>query len=217
MSNGTNRTPIPRELRDAVLARDGHACRYCGRRAAHLSIDHVYPVARGGETTLDNLVAACDQCNSRKNAAIGRWPMPLDWQQRETALLARITELEMLQAGTAFRQPDPAIDLAFVRLAVHRGLYLFVAASEQRPAQRMHWACVTGTQVLVGDGADRALIQLMTRYSSATLTVMLDDMHYNTVADIRRYYKIVLSRRRRTARATQTQSHLESFEADQVA
>ena len=71
--------------------------------------------------------------------------------------------------------------------------------------------------VLVGDGADRALIQLMTRYSSATLTVMLDDMHYNTVADIRRYYKIVLSRRRRTARATQTQSHLESFEADQVA
>ena len=39
----------------------------------------------------------------------------------------------------------------------------------------------------------------------------------DTVADIRRYYKIVLSRRRRTARATQTQSHLESFEADQVA
>jgi len=59
MDNGiVKRLSIPRELRDAVLARDGHACRYCGA-TDNLTIDHVYLVARGGETTLDNLVAAC--------------------------------------------------------------------------------------------------------------------------------------------------------------
>lgn len=215
MSN--TRTPIPRELRDAVLTRDDHTCRYCGRRPQHLSIDHVYPVARGGETTLDNLVAACDQCNSRKAAAVGRWPRPLDWQQREADLLARITELELQQAGTAFRQPDPAINLVFLRLPTNRGLYLFVSASESRPAHLMTWSCVPGAQVLVADGADGPLRELMTRHSNETLAAMLDGVHSQIVSAIRRHYDIVLSRRRRTSRAAQSESHPDSFEADQVA
>lgn len=213
----TLRVPISRELRDAVLARDGHACRYCGRRAAHLSIDHVYPVARGGETTLDNLVAACDQCNSRKHATVGRWPMPLDWQQREAALVARIAELELRQAGTAFRQPDPAIDLVFLRLPTNRGLYLFVTASESRPAHLMNWSTVVGAQVIVADGADQPLISLMTRHSNEALAAMLDGIPSQIVAAIRLHYGIVLNRRRARPAPAQMQSHLDSFEADQVA
>lgn len=115
-----NAFPSSRALREQVLARDGNTCRYCGRPSAHLSIDDVYPVARGGETTLDNLVAACDQCNSRKAAGVGRWPRPLDWHEREAELLACIVQLKMQQAGTAFRQPDPAVDLVFLKSAVPR-------------------------------------------------------------------------------------------------
>lgn len=51
-----------------VLARDDHLCQYCGRRfPTHLlSIDHVVPRSRGGETTWENVVCACIACNVKK-------------------------------------------------------------------------------------------------------------------------------------------------------
>ncbi len=56
-----------------VLARDGHLCQYCGRHLpVHLlSIDHVVPRSRGGETTWENVVCACLSCNVKKG---GRTP-----------------------------------------------------------------------------------------------------------------------------------------------
>lgn len=51
-----------------VLARDSHLCQYCGRHfPSHLlSIDHVMPRSRGGETTWENVVCACLTCNVKK-------------------------------------------------------------------------------------------------------------------------------------------------------
>ncbi|MEN6459579.1 MAG: HNH endonuclease [Thermoguttaceae bacterium] len=56
-----------------VLARDGHICQYCGRHfpTPLLSIDHVVPRSRGGETTWENVVCACLTCNAKKG---GRTP-----------------------------------------------------------------------------------------------------------------------------------------------
>jgi 5-methylcytosine-specific restriction endonuclease McrA len=56
-----------------VLARDGHQCQYCGRHfPTHLlSIDHIVPRSRGGETTWENVVCACLACNVKKG---GRTP-----------------------------------------------------------------------------------------------------------------------------------------------
>jgi 5-methylcytosine-specific restriction endonuclease McrA len=56
-----------------VLARDGNLCQYCGRHfPTHLlSIDHVVPRSRGGETTWENVVCACVACNVKKG---GRSP-----------------------------------------------------------------------------------------------------------------------------------------------
>ncbi len=56
-----------------VLARDGHVCQYCGQRFStpQLSIDHVIPRSRGGQTTWENVVCACLGCNIRKG---GRTP-----------------------------------------------------------------------------------------------------------------------------------------------
>ena len=56
-----------------VLARDSHLCQYCGRHfPTHLlSIDHVVPRSRGGETTWENVVCACLACNVKKG---GRTP-----------------------------------------------------------------------------------------------------------------------------------------------
>jgi 5-methylcytosine-specific restriction endonuclease McrA len=51
-----------------ILERDEHCCQYCGRRldSSALTIDHVVPRSRGGQTVWENVVAACNLCNDRK-------------------------------------------------------------------------------------------------------------------------------------------------------
>ncbi len=51
-----------------VLGRDGYQCRYCGRAITMESanLDHVSPFKHGGQTSVDNLVASCQECNKAK-------------------------------------------------------------------------------------------------------------------------------------------------------
>lgn len=51
-------------LRDQILRRDNRKCHYCDESAT--TVDHVVPVSKGGSTTPDNLVAACEPCNRKK-------------------------------------------------------------------------------------------------------------------------------------------------------
>lgn len=51
--------------RRAVFARDGWECQYCGRRGS-LTMDHVIPRSKGGDTSWENVVACCAGCNRRK-------------------------------------------------------------------------------------------------------------------------------------------------------
>lgn len=63
---------VGKRLRFEVLARDGFICRYCGAGApnARLQVDHVVPDAlTGGDDRLENLVAACVDCNQGKGAS----------------------------------------------------------------------------------------------------------------------------------------------------
>lgn len=57
-------------LRFEVLRRDGFRCVYCGRSAAEvpLTADHGVAWSQGGATVLDNLRAACADCNLGKGA-----------------------------------------------------------------------------------------------------------------------------------------------------
>lgn len=61
---------ITKRLRFEILRRDNHTCRYCGENAptVKLVIDHVVPEALGGETKPENLVTACEPCNSGKSS-----------------------------------------------------------------------------------------------------------------------------------------------------
>lgn len=51
-----------------VLLRDRFTCVYCKKRLPlhSLTIDHVTPRGLGGQTSWDNVVAACYECNGRK-------------------------------------------------------------------------------------------------------------------------------------------------------
>lgn len=52
----------------AVKERDGAVCAYCGIEAKIVHIDHVIPISRGGQSTLENMVVACRSCNLSKGA-----------------------------------------------------------------------------------------------------------------------------------------------------
>src|SRR5574342_444158 len=49
-----------------ILRRDGYTCQYCNRRGERLTVDHIVPRSRGGETSWTNVVAACLRCNLKK-------------------------------------------------------------------------------------------------------------------------------------------------------
>lgn len=51
--------------RRALFARDDYACQYCGS-SARLTVDHVVPRSRGGDSGWENVVTSCAPCNSRK-------------------------------------------------------------------------------------------------------------------------------------------------------
>ncbi len=56
---------VPPVNRREVLRRDKHSCQYCGS-TKQLTLDHVIPRSKGGKHSWDNVVIACERCNSRK-------------------------------------------------------------------------------------------------------------------------------------------------------
>jgi 5-methylcytosine-specific restriction endonuclease McrA len=49
-----------------VFKRDQYTCQYCGASGGNLTLDHVVPRSRGGATVWENVVVACQKCNTLK-------------------------------------------------------------------------------------------------------------------------------------------------------
>ena len=94
---------IPRDVhrrkitRKAVLARDSYTCQYCGHEATSLTVDHVIPRSRGGQSVWENIVASCAPCNRKKGNRLPR-------------------EIAMHPA----RRPSPPGPTVFIRIAAPR-------------------------------------------------------------------------------------------------
>ena len=58
-----------------VFERDEYTCVYCGC-AENLTVDHILPLSRGGDSEIDNLATACRKCNSSKGSMT-----PAEWRQ----------------------------------------------------------------------------------------------------------------------------------------
>lgn len=54
--------------RKNILMRDRYTCQYCQRvlPSSELTLDHVIPRSRAGESAWENLVACCHRCNNKK-------------------------------------------------------------------------------------------------------------------------------------------------------
>jgi 5-methylcytosine-specific restriction endonuclease McrA len=67
LTGGTpeRRWKIPPVSRREVFRRDNYTCQYCGS-TKRLTLDHVIPRSKNGQHSWDNVVTACEQCNSKK-------------------------------------------------------------------------------------------------------------------------------------------------------
>lgn len=91
-----------------VVARDGYACVYCGKKQkiGELTYDHVVPRSQGGKTCWENIVTACVSCNYRKG---GRTPeqagMKLRKQPRQPRdVPALVIEVNRSSVPAAWRE-----------------------------------------------------------------------------------------------------------------
>ena len=62
----------PRFSKYNVSLRDHFECQYCGTHVTSqtVTMDHVWPISRGGKTNWENIVAACPPCNAHKGSDI---------------------------------------------------------------------------------------------------------------------------------------------------
>jgi len=80
--------------RQNLFRRDRYECQYCGAGlpAPKLQVEHIVPRSKGGPTTWENCVAACDDCNSRKadrlpseaGMSLKRKPKAPSWKPKVT-------------------------------------------------------------------------------------------------------------------------------------
>ncbi|MEQ3644755.1 MAG: HNH endonuclease [Paracoccus sp. (in: a-proteobacteria)] len=64
-------------VRAFVYDRDGMVCRYCGDEDGPFHLDHVLPLARGGDDEATNLTVACASCNcSKGQKTLEEWGWP---------------------------------------------------------------------------------------------------------------------------------------------
>lgn len=77
---------VLRPTRSNIILRDDETCQYCAKHSRDLTLDHVIPRSKGGQSTWENLVACCRYCNARKgnhllrevNMKLIRQPKPLN-------------------------------------------------------------------------------------------------------------------------------------------
>jgi len=53
-------------------------CHYCQTEVgrAHLTMDHVVPLSRGGKSSKGNIAPACKECNNKK-----KYLLPVEWAE----------------------------------------------------------------------------------------------------------------------------------------
>lgn len=86
----------PRFSKTNLYIRDLYACQYCGSEFArkNLTLDHVIPLSKGGRTRWDNIVAACQKCNSAKGNKTIMKPKRTPYEPDYWELVSKRKQLE---------------------------------------------------------------------------------------------------------------------------
>jgi hypothetical protein len=93
------RKGISKKLRFEIFKRDKFTCQYCGESAPKviLHIDHIYPLSKGGENDIMNLITSCQSCNAGKsNKILSDNEILLKRKHQLDIIQERKNQLEML-------------------------------------------------------------------------------------------------------------------------
>lgn len=90
----SERKSLSKKLRFEVFKRDRFTCQYCGRMSPDviLEVDHIEPVAEGGDDDILNLITACRDCNRGKGKVRLSDNESVKKQQQQLRDLADTTE-----------------------------------------------------------------------------------------------------------------------------
>ena len=123
-----SRKAIPKKVRFEIFKRDGFTCQYCGAHppSVILNIDHIHPVALGGDNSDDNLVTSCQACNLGKGA-IELADAPHSLQDKAIAILEREAQIKGYQRvmnDKRQRLQDEGVEVCDVYELFHSGYTL---------------------------------------------------------------------------------------------
>lgn len=82
---------VPNLDQEPLYYRDHAECAYCGKglTVQEVTMDHVVAESKGGLRCWDNIVAACNSCNSRK----GNLPAKGQWQPKRLPYVPTVWDL----------------------------------------------------------------------------------------------------------------------------
>jgi len=86
----------PRFSKTNLYIRDLYTCQYCNTpyTKQSLTLDHVIPISKGGTTEWNNIVAACNPCNSKKGNRTDIKPKNMPHQPDYYELVAKRKQLD---------------------------------------------------------------------------------------------------------------------------
>ena len=86
----------PRFSKVNLYIRDLYTCQYCSLEfpRQHLTLDHVRPLSMGGRTKWDNIVAACQRCNTAKGNKMIMKPKRKPYEPDYYELVSKRKQLE---------------------------------------------------------------------------------------------------------------------------
>jgi hypothetical protein len=93
------RKSLTKKIRFEVFKRDKFTCQYCGRMSPDviLEVDHIKPIADGGDNELINLITSCRDCNRGKGKTRLTDDTELKKQQNQLKELAeRKEQIELM-------------------------------------------------------------------------------------------------------------------------
>lgn len=113
----TTRKSMSKRLRFDVFKRDGFTCQYCGAHppAVLLHVDHITPVAGGGENDIDNLVTSCAPCNlGKSDVPLSVVPKTLSEKAHEVAEREeQLRGYQQILTAVRDRLEDEAFEIAY--------------------------------------------------------------------------------------------------------
>ncbi len=126
----------------------GGICSYCGEPYAELTADHIIPLPKGGNHTLENITVACRRCNNRKGMrtpdeahmrnrpGVSREARWRDAKNRLAAVFERRPDLPPINSPMPRHRISKALDIEILELLAEQYEFMEPWLEEWRVASK---------------------------------------------------------------------------------